>query len=459
MDASDVTTTFFVVYLYHHTEKPDGVAQKICTALSHWFASNHIPWRRPPNFRKLFTGYKDLKPSRKFVRSPFCREHLLAAATTEFCSINEYTGCRNLASLATHYYFGLRGGEGCPYKLCDGHTVLQREHLVFTPEIGENCVQVAIDLSGHKGDRFSKWDALVPISCECTGKPEDDRICGVHLLSRFCQIRDALLPKRGQLFCNADGSVFTHSKLNKLIKRVATSQGLNADRYTPHSCRSGRATDLVRAGKDSRAIKKWGRWHSRCWEDFYLKLHLLDLSILTRLSLNELGVADTALYDRVKGKSTSSLTSIVAQRGRRSKNRSLSSSPAVNRNVKTARAPNPRRTLVDKRWNPRTLRMEPRLTPQQAFEASLPSLNDGVIPRTLTTDSDRLTMPLREFADSTNHNRNPTQRVTQRTEQQAVLMNDGSWFLRNSTTLDALSSVDSDRRVTRRRLKNILNEQ
>ena len=83
--------------------------------------------------------------------------------------------------------------------------------------------------------------------------------------------------------------------VNNLIKALAVRLKLEPTLYASHSLRSGRATDLARAMKPTWFIKKWGRWRSDCWQDFYAKLDFSDIAKLSKLSLNQLGLSGNSL--------------------------------------------------------------------------------------------------------------------------------------------------------------------
>ena len=68
--------------------------------------------------------------------------------------------------------------------------------------------------------------------------------------------------------CGTTGSGITSDDLAKTIKRVALSLGFNPEDYSTHSCRSGGATELVRAGVDPVIIQLFGRWLSKAFKRY-----------------------------------------------------------------------------------------------------------------------------------------------------------------------------------------------
>ena len=155
------------------------------------------------------------------------------------------------------------------------------------------CGQIILNVHNHKGDKFGERDAHVPVACnrDCTG--ENDPFCPVHALRRYMEWRNLMFSDSGPLFVQENGMPLLQRHVNNLVKTWIAEIGLNPDDYSSHCLRSGRATDLGRAGVLTRDIKKWGRWLSDCWERHYLKLDLSDIALATRLSLQDLKLANT----------------------------------------------------------------------------------------------------------------------------------------------------------------------
>jgi len=57
----------------------------------------------------------------------------------------------------------------------------------------------------------------------------------------------------------------------RIIKRTCTLAGLDPDRYSDHSLRSGMATSAAAGGAPERAIMRQGRWTSRAMVDRYVR--------------------------------------------------------------------------------------------------------------------------------------------------------------------------------------------
>ena len=89
------------------------------------------------------------------------------------------------------------------------------------------------------------------------------------------------------------GSGITGSDLSKVVKKVATALGRPQNEYSSHSCRSGGATELVRAGVDTIVIQLFGRWMSKAFKRYTHLSPQVGLSIMRKL--DEASILDTDL--------------------------------------------------------------------------------------------------------------------------------------------------------------------
>ena len=74
------------------------------------------------------------------------------------------------------------------------------------------------------------------------------------------------------LFMRANGKALTHHLFSDILKSLlaehALSLDLTANRWTPHSFRSGLPTLLQSAGFGEEQIKAWGRWASAAYQAY-----------------------------------------------------------------------------------------------------------------------------------------------------------------------------------------------
>lgn len=282
----------YIWYLYKHTDKRHKVADQCITALGNYWKLNGFDWDRKqyPTVRMMLTGYRDLKPSATKERRPFTIFHL--RAVFEFLYLSTYTGALIAAILIIGYYFGARAGEYSASSVKKWKSVILRRDLTIIDR-GHNCWECAIiDFKRHKSNRWGLYNAKVPASCAC-----DSGICPTWILRNYLKFRRSKWgkAKNKPLLLMESGYPVKPDFVNNMIKNLVRKIGLNEEIYSSHSLRSGRATDLARSNKSAISIKKWGRWRSNCWEDFYAKLDFNDIAILSRTSPEELGLYDNEI--------------------------------------------------------------------------------------------------------------------------------------------------------------------
>lgn len=305
-DASPIVTTLFVSYLFAFSELKEKGAQSVCTALSHYFATALIPWVRSTAFSKALAGYKYLRPSEKYPRRPLCQEHLITFVELNLFDLSTFDGAMQWACILTHYYFLLRGGEGCAElrenSARDSKHGISRDQFRF--QFRRNVTkaaalyQIILNLANHKGDKHGERNAEVASGCTCNIYQPT---CGIHAIFRYDILRGQMPWRRTrkQYFCWEDGRRFTRPDLQKLLQEcigaINRIKGLmlRVKEYKPHSMRSGRTTDMARAGVNPIFIKRAGRWQSDVWDNEYTKLSFSDVSMVADRSLAELNLAVT----------------------------------------------------------------------------------------------------------------------------------------------------------------------
>lgn len=313
LDTTPKITVLFVSYLFRFTNVSSGKATTICTALSHHFAINMTEWTRCKAFSKALKGFEKLRPPKRYPKRPLCMPHLLKMQELNLFDLSTHDGCMKWACLLTHYYFMFRGGEGCaelkketPKSIKRGKRLglvgaqIRFFHKAGQKKTAKTLYQVVINLKGHKGDKSEQRNAEVATSCTCSVNPGT---CGAHALYRYDQLRR----KRGwgqksQYFRLEDGKRYTRPNFQKTIQDAIsdinrlTGSMLAVREYTPHSPRSGRCTDLARAGVNPIFIRRQGRWNSHdIWDDVYTKLSFTDVCQVTDKSLEELNLAASSI--------------------------------------------------------------------------------------------------------------------------------------------------------------------
>ena len=101
-----------------------------------------------------------------------------------------------------------------------------------------------------------------------------------HPIARFCPVRAledylTLRPKEGRwFFLTADGLAVPRFFVASALDRLTRWAGYSSSRYTTHSIRAGRASDLAAAGTPDHVIRSAGRWSSDAYRG-YLRFRVL----------------------------------------------------------------------------------------------------------------------------------------------------------------------------------------
>ena len=281
----------YLCFLCYNLEIPHGAADKRVTALGHFWIINGFDWDRKkyPTIRTMMKGYKKLKPSDIRRKNPFTLIHMQKAFN--WIDLNSYYGLLLASILCIGYFFGGRVGEYAPKSRDQWKEVIRPKDLTF---IGHphNLLSLIIDFREHKTNKSGIYSGKIECICSC-----DIGICPVHIIDKFIKKREKEYGPaiNSPLLLQLNERPVLPTHVNHLIKNLIIKMKLNPADYSSHSLRSGRATDLARTLKPSWFIKKWGRWRSNCWEDFYAKLDFTDMAKIANKSLHELGIFDNSL--------------------------------------------------------------------------------------------------------------------------------------------------------------------
>lgn len=281
----------YVVYLFTWTSVPHQAASRRVTAVGHLWKANGSDWDRSkhPSIAAMFKGYRKRRPSATKPRNPFTFFHMQKAF--QHLDLNSYTGLLAGSTLSIGYFYGGRIGEYSPNSRKDWKSIVLGEDLQFIGQ-PDNPHALIIDFKTHKTNKFGIYCGKVECICSC-----ETGICPVHIIFKFTKWREREYgpARKDPLLLRLNEKPLPQYAVNHMIKNLIAKMGLDISKYSSHSLRSGRATDLARAMKPAWFIKKWGRWRSDCWQDFYAKLDLTDIATLSNLSWHQLGIANNAL--------------------------------------------------------------------------------------------------------------------------------------------------------------------
>ena len=162
------------------------------------------------------------------------------------------------AVLTLGFFGGLRGAEYTlvPSPLGPLCPPLLMNHISFGTIKGLNFMILTIPRSKTKPHGFQ-------ISIGCSGTPTC-AVCSMHSYLRHRASRSPI-PPNSHLFVLPNGSPLLKSVLNKKIKCLVSSIGLDPSRFSTHSMRSGVATTAAIAGFNEIQVKCIGGWSSQAY--------------------------------------------------------------------------------------------------------------------------------------------------------------------------------------------------
>ena len=238
----------------------------------------------------MIKGYKRLKPSDLKPRNPWSFWHM--ARALELLDLNTYTGNVNASILSIGHFLGGRVGEYASKSRKDWHKLVNVNDVQLI-KVGHDLKSIIVNFRFAKNNKDGYYSGKVEAVCSCKSG-----VCPVHIIARYLKIRwNVFGANRNSdpLLLTSKGLPVRQQHVNNLIKSLARDLQLDPTVYSSHSLRAGRATDLARAFKPDWFIKKWGRWRSNCWQDFYAKLDFTDIAIMSNLTLNQLGLSGNSI--------------------------------------------------------------------------------------------------------------------------------------------------------------------
>ena len=149
------------------------------------------------------------------------------------------------------YHACLRAGEVTLSK--NSSNVIQFSQLILQRN---QWVSIQFNNFKHSQGRTP----LLTIRAQPLGTP-----CPVVALQQYLAIRGS---NPGQLFQNSDNSPVTIEQFAANLKNAAIMSSLPHRRYTTHSFRIGKATQMATEGQPEHIIRKAGRWRSKAYQSY-----------------------------------------------------------------------------------------------------------------------------------------------------------------------------------------------
>lgn len=179
-------------------------------------------------------------------RLPFTEDHIKLMVIFLKNLVSPYE-TKLFSSLFTLMYAGmLRMSEVVPTATSD--------HAIRFQDVSLNS-KLTITLRHFKHSKPNKTEK---VHFNKALKPD---ICPVHHMKEFLKVRPKCKVK--QLFVSEIGNKITANKVSNVLKMLVKCQNLNQKRFTSHSMRIGRTTQLSLNMVPENEIVKMGRWRSK----------------------------------------------------------------------------------------------------------------------------------------------------------------------------------------------------
>ena len=102
-------------------------------------------------------------------------------------------------------------------------------------------------------------------------RSNNPKYCPVRMLFQYFGMR----PRSPYLFVHENGEPVKSTSVALILTKTLIRLRLDPDKYSPHSLRSGKCTDLVSAGRNSEGIRAVGRWQNTAYESYNRPSYIL----------------------------------------------------------------------------------------------------------------------------------------------------------------------------------------
>ena len=192
------------------------------------------------------------------TRLPIYKELLqviLNSTNEYFLNINQpYLACFYKAIFAVSYYGLLRVGE----VTTGSHPIAARNVHIAT-----NKDKILFILFTSKTHWMDEKPQLVKISGSNKKKSKKSKLsCPFELLRNYLTQRKSYKTIEEPFFVFRDRTPVKPMNVTTVLKDILRKNNFNESLYSMHSFRTGRASDLLKAGVSVETIKKLGRWKS-----------------------------------------------------------------------------------------------------------------------------------------------------------------------------------------------------
>ena len=167
--------------------------------------------------------------------------------------------------------------QTAPMALADRYDVLLMRALIMVAfrgffRLGELVQRRGVQVVQPSGLQYTEQGmSLTPPSSKTTPSPVTVGVrkmpfmCPVAAVQEFVEARG---PSPGPLFTHADGSAFSHARVQVLLNVLFTACGMDPRIYKGHSFCIRAASEAARAGYSDAQIRLMGRWKSDAFRKY-----------------------------------------------------------------------------------------------------------------------------------------------------------------------------------------------
>lgn len=205
---------------------------------------------------KLMKSLHKLSPSVD-TRLPVSHDLLkkIIVCLSSFCK-SRYEMVMYTAMFSFAYYACLRVGE---YAIANSDkNVLAIDQLTTISKKGKVCA-LRVKFRNFKHCTDAQNIPVLEINMQ------DDITCPVTSMGKYLEVRPHC---PGPIFIDENMSTVSSAKFQKLMQSCISFLNLDKKRYTTHSLRIGRCTDMVLQGYSEAQIRSVGRWKSDAYKRY-----------------------------------------------------------------------------------------------------------------------------------------------------------------------------------------------
>lgn len=279
--ATETVLLRYLAYLNHKsTKSKQGLASSSMSVYLSAVRSLHVMQGAPApptSSPRIMLALKSVQINNPppVQKLPICFQLL-----SHMCNMlhNDYDGLVWKAALSLGFFGCLRGAEYClVHHFRDKNVVLVEPPVANSISFGDHnglpYMLYSVKVSKTTTHGFKKY-----IGCS------HNDVCAVCYMWTYLKMRASLCPIQpgSPLFVFSNGEILDKSTLNRQIKHLVSSLGIDPTQYTSHSLRAGSATEGSKSLSESE-IARLGLWKSQAYKSYIRPDELQQIYVASKL--------------------------------------------------------------------------------------------------------------------------------------------------------------------------------